>query len=211
MLIGLVGLIGSGKDTVAERLVSHHGYKRDSFAKSLKDATASIFGWNREMLEGKTDSSRHWREQPDKFWSEKFGREVTPRWVLQYFGTEVCRGQMLDSIWVDSCMARYKGQNTVISDTRFVNEIKTIKAHGGIIVCVKRGELPTQKQMKDSGAHQSEWDWLASDFDITIDNDGTLDDLYAKVDDLIVSNKIAHTPTQSADSSQPLAIGANSF
>ena len=71
MLIGLVGLIGSGKDTVAERLVSHHGYKRDSFAKSLKDATASIFGWNREMLEGKTDSSRHWREQPDKFWSEK--------------------------------------------------------------------------------------------------------------------------------------------
>ena len=35
MLIGLVGLIGSGKDTVAERLVSHHGYKRDSFAKSL--------------------------------------------------------------------------------------------------------------------------------------------------------------------------------
>ena len=78
-------------------------------------------------------------------------------------------------------------------------------------MCVKRGELPTQKQMKDSGAHQSEWDWLASDFDITIDNDGTLDDLYAKVDDLIVSNKIAHTPTQSADSSQPLAIGANSF
>ena len=38
MLIGLVGLIGSGKDTVAERLVSHHGFKRDSFAQSLKDA-----------------------------------------------------------------------------------------------------------------------------------------------------------------------------
>ena len=54
MLIGLVGLIGSGKDTVAERLVSHHGYVRDSFAKSLKDATASIFGWNREMVEGNT-------------------------------------------------------------------------------------------------------------------------------------------------------------
>jgi dephospho-CoA kinase len=34
MLIGLVGLIGSGKDTVAERLVLEHGFKRDSFAKS---------------------------------------------------------------------------------------------------------------------------------------------------------------------------------
>ena len=65
--------------------------------------------------------------------------------------------------------------------------------------------------MQESGAHQSEWDWLASDFDIVIDNNGTLDDLYAKVDDLIVGNKIAHTPSQSADSSQPLAIGANSF
>ena len=70
MLIGLVGLIGSGKDTVAERLVSHHGYVRDSFAKSLKDATASIFGWNREMVEGNTKESREWREQPDAFWSE---------------------------------------------------------------------------------------------------------------------------------------------
>ena len=46
MLIGVVGLIGSGKDTVAERLVTHHGYKRDSFAKSLKDAVSSMFNWN---------------------------------------------------------------------------------------------------------------------------------------------------------------------
>ena len=211
MLIGIVGLIGSGKDTVAQRLVEKHGYIKDSFAKSLKDAVASMFNWNREMLEGDTTSSRHWREKPDKYWSERFGKPITPRWVLQYFGTEVMRGQMYDAIWIDSCIGRYKGQNTVISDTRFVNEITTIKAHGGIIVCVKRGELPTQKQMKDSGAHQSEWDWLASDFDITIDNDGTLEDLYAKVDDLIVSNKIAHTPAKTSDPLQPLAIGANSF
>ena len=211
MLIGIVGLIGSGKDTVAQRLVEKHGYIKDSFAKSLKDAVSSMFNWDREMLEGDTTSSRHWREKPDKYWSERFGKPITPRWVLQYFGTEVMRGQMYDAIWIDSCIGRYKGQNTVISDTRFVNEIKTIKAHGGIIICVKRGKLPTQKEMQESGAHQSEWDWLASDFDITIDNDGTLEDLYAKVDDLIGSNKSAHTPTQSADSTQPLAIGANSF
>ena len=98
MLIGLVGLIGSGKDTVAERLVTQHGFERDSFAKSLKDATASIFGWDRELLEGNTKESREWREQPDIFWSKKFNKEITPRWVLQYFGTEVCRGGMLDSV-----------------------------------------------------------------------------------------------------------------
>tara|TARA_Y100001938_G_scaffold150841_1_gene243757 strand:- start:2120 stop:2755 length:636 start_codon:yes stop_codon:yes gene_type:complete len=211
MLIGIVGLIGSGKDTVAQRLVEKHGYVRDSFAKSLKDAVASMFNWDREMLEGDTTSSRHWREKPDKFWSERFGKPVTPRWVLQHFGTEVMRGHMYDAIWVDSCIGRYKGQNTVISDTRFVNEIKTIKAHGGIIMCVKRGELPTQTQMKDNGAHRSEWDWLDSKFDITIQNNGTLEDLYTKVDDLIIGNKIAHTPAQPTDSTQPLAIGANSF
>ena len=127
MLIGICGLIGSGKDTVAERLVNEHGYKRDSFAKSLKDAVASMFNWDRDMLEGRGESSRHWREQPDKFWSERFGREVSPRTILQQFGTEVMRGQMYDGIWVDSCIGRYKGENTVISDTRFPNEIKRIK------------------------------------------------------------------------------------
>ena len=128
MLIGIVGLIGSGKDTVAERLVKKHGFVKDSFAKSLKDAVSAMFNWDREMLEGRGESSRYWREQPDKFWSEKFGKEVTPRWVLQYFGTEVMRQNMYDGIWVDSVVNRYKGIPTVISDTRFQNEIKTIKA-----------------------------------------------------------------------------------
>ena len=211
MLIGIVGLIGSGKDTVANRLVEKHGYIRDSFAKSLKDAVAAMFNWNREMLEGNTTSSRHWREHPDTFWSKKFGKEVTPRWVLQHFGTEVMRDQMYDGIWVDSCIGRYKGQNTVISDTRFINEIKTIKAHGGIIICVQRGALPTRTEMKEKGVHQSEWDWLGYDYDINIDNNGTLEELYAKVDDLIISNKIAHTPSQSSHTTEPLAISTNRF
>ena len=184
MLIGLVGLIGSGKDTVAEKLVEEHGYIRDSFAKSLKDAVSSMFNWDRELLEGNTLESRKWREHPDAFWSEKMGKEITPRWILQYFGTEVMRGKVYDGIWVDSVIGRYKGENTVISDTRFINEIKTIKAHGGKIVCVKRGELPTQKEMQEQGAHQSEWDWLDSKFDYTIENTGTKEELYVKINDL---------------------------
>ena len=42
MLIGVVGLISSGKGTVADRLVEKHGYQKDSFAKSLKDAVAQL-------------------------------------------------------------------------------------------------------------------------------------------------------------------------
>jgi hypothetical protein len=195
MLLGICGLIGSGKDTVAEHLVKHHGFKRDSFAKSLKDAVSSMFNWDRKMLEGDTASSRHWREQPDAFWSERFGKPITPRWVLQYFGTEVMRQGMYDAIWVDSVIGRYKGENTVISDTRFINEIKTIKAHGGKIMLVKRGELPTREEMQKQGAHQSEWDWIGSDFDYVIENNGTKEELFDKVAELIIGDQISNTPT----------------
>jgi len=204
-------LIGSGKDTVSKRLEQKHGFRRDSFAKSLKDAVSAMFNWDREMLEGNGDDSRQWREQPDEFWSKKFGKTVTPRWVLQHFGTEVMRQHMHDAIWIDSCLSRYDGRPTVISDTRFQNELKTIKENKGQIILVKRGELPTREQMQDKGAHKSEWDWMGWNFDHVIDNDGTKEDLYKKVDDLVVSNKITNPPTQTTDPLQPLAIGANSF
>lgn len=211
MLIGVVGLIGSGKGTVADRLAEKHGFRKDSFAKSLKDAVSSMFNWNREMLEGKTKSSRYWREQPDKFWSEKFGKPVTPRFILQYFGTEVMRGQMLDTIWIDSCLMRYNGTPTVIADARFQNELKIIQKTGGKLILVKRGELPSKEDMQNQGAHKSEWDWMGWNFDYTVDNNGTKEDLYAKVDALIVSDKITNTPAQPTGATQPLAIGANSF
>jgi hypothetical protein len=197
MLIGIVGLIGSGKDTVAKRLVDKHGFVKDSFAKSLKDAVSAMFNWDRKMLEGDTKESREWREKPDEFWSKQMGKEVTPRWVLQYFGTEVMRQNMYDAIWVDSVVNRYNGQPTVISDTRFQNEIKTIKAHGGKIICVNKGHLPTRDWMWAHNFHKSEWDWIGTDYDFVIENTGTLDELYEKVDNLIVSNKIAHTPAES--------------
>ena len=113
------------------------------------------------------------------------GKEITPRWVLQYFGTEVMRQGMYDAIWVDSVIGRYKGENTVISDTRFQNEIKTIKAHGGIVVLVKREPIPTREEMQKQRVHQSEWDWVGSNFDYIIDNTSSLEGLNANVDQFI--------------------------
>ena len=211
MLIGVVGLIGSGKGTVADRLEQKHGFRKDSFAKSLKDAVSCMFNWDREMLEGKTESSRYWREQPDKFWSEKFGKPVTPRWVLQHFGTEVMRQNMHDAIWIDSCLMRYNGTPTVIADTRFQNELKMIKKSGGILILVKRGELPSREEMEAKGAHKSEWDWMGWDFDFVIDNNGTKEELSKKVDDLIVSNKIPHSPAETSDPLQSLTVSTNRF
>tara|TARA_R110001592_G_scaffold8356_7_gene45656 strand:+ start:4384 stop:5037 length:654 start_codon:yes stop_codon:yes gene_type:complete len=217
MLIGVVGLIGSGKGTVADRLVQKHGFRKDSFAKSLKDAVSSMFNWDREMLEGKTDESRAWREKPDAFWSKRFGKDVTPRWVLQYFGTEVMRQGMHDAIWVDSCIARYDGKPTVIADTRFENEIKTIREMGGKILLVKRGQDPdwftdyVEGNIEPKNVHSSEYAWAKSECDHLITNNGTLEELHQQIDDLIISNKITNTPAKTSDPLQPLAIGANSF
>ena len=49
--IGLLGNIGSGKNTVAQYLATK-GCIPTSFAGPLKDLCASIFGWERELLEG---------------------------------------------------------------------------------------------------------------------------------------------------------------
>ena len=100
-LIGICGLIGSGKDTIAGTLVGI-GWKRYSMAKPLKDMTAALFNWPRDMVEGDTAESRAWREQRDDWWSERLAREITPRSVLQYMGTEVMRQNFHDDIWAVS-------------------------------------------------------------------------------------------------------------
>ena len=66
MIIGICGFIGGGKDTIADYLVNVQHFRRVSFAGALKDAVSSVFGWNREMLEGRTQESRNWREQRDE-------------------------------------------------------------------------------------------------------------------------------------------------
>ena len=199
MIIGVVGFIGSGKGTVGD-LLEQKGFVKDSFAKPLKDACSAIFGWPRELLEGDTEVSRKWREEHDSFWSEKFGYTFTPRLALQLMGTEAGRNVFHQDIWVVSLLNRAKGKNVVVTDVRFKNEINYIQQNGGIIVRVKRGEEPEWYKLaedaaagfssaimgiKDKGIHQSEWDWIGSDFNYTIENEGSLEDLGNQIDGLL--------------------------
>ncbi len=50
MIIGICGLIGSGKDTIAEYLIKEHNYIKLSFADKLKDSVATMFDWDRELF-----------------------------------------------------------------------------------------------------------------------------------------------------------------
>lgn len=197
-IISISGLIGSGKDTIADYLVANHGYVRMSFASTLKDAVSAVFGWDREMLEGRTDAARKAREQVDPWWADRLGiPHLTPRWVLQYWGTDVLRGHFHDDIWIASLEYKLKGttEDVVITDCRFPNEITAVRNAGGRIVRVRRGEDPewfktahvTPGKMKElyPEIHASEYSWAATKFDFTIYNDKTLDALYSQVKYLV--------------------------
>jgi hypothetical protein len=208
MIIGVCGFIGSGKDTVADYLTNFHEFRRESFANSLKDAVAQVFGWDRTMLEGRTKQAREWREQVDPWWAERLNMpNLTPRWVLQYWGTEVCRRAFHDDIWIASLENKLRNSkdDVVISDCRFPNEIKSIKDAGGIVIRVVRGPEPdwyqdavnmnsgntnmnwmiSKTKMEQLGIHASETAWVGTKFDAVLDNNRTIDDLFAQVKDLV--------------------------
>ena len=189
-IIGLVGFISSGKNTVADIISNDYGYQKLSFADSLKSAVSSIFNWDRELLEGITEESRAFREKKDEWWSNKLGKSVTPRWVLQYMGTEVLRNNFHNDIWIMSILKKIETNpttNFIITDTRFINEIKAIESIGGSIIRVKRGNDPVwfedaklgQGQMiaKHPTIHESEWNWIQAEPKIIINNDGSITDL----------------------------------
>jgi len=202
-LIGICGFIGSGKDTVAKMFVEQ-GCVQDSFAAPLKDMCASIFGWQREMLEGDTMDSREFRETADLYWTRKLGIDnFTPRLALQLLGTDIMRTHFSQDIWLNSLEYRIRRQRqdelcVVVSDARFKNELNLIKELGGVVIHVKRSELPewyevavhanngsvTAKhtmETKYRHIHASEWKWVGFEFDYEIENTGTLTDLEASV------------------------------
>jgi len=175
-------------------LEQEHGFVKVSFADSLKDAVAAVFGWPRDLLEGDTAASREWREELDPWWAQRLDiPHLTPRWVLQYWGTEVLRRGFHNDIWVASIEHKVQdaSKNYVIPDTRFPNEIEMIARTGGNIWLVKRGEDPEWFQKYQShriipeDIHASEWAWALSKFDHTIANDSTLTQLKQTVQGLI--------------------------
>ena len=208
MIVGMVGLIGSGKDTAADYFVHEFGFRRESFASILKDAVSIVFGWDRTMLEGRTAQSREWREQIDPWWAQRLNiPHLTPRWVLQYWGTDVLRKGFHDDIWIAGLenKLRNSNDNIVISDCRFPNEISAIQNQGGKMVWVQRGPLPTwydyavvankstdmynrelaKEYLDKHKIHASETSWVGTEFDYIVDNNSSLDNLFSQLKNLV--------------------------
>lgn len=210
MLIGFVGLIGSGKGTAADILVEKHGFIKESFANSVKDAVSTIFGWDRALLEGDTIHSRKWREAPDAWWSNKMGKPFSPRQALQLMGTEAGRDTFHEDLWIYSLERRMNpNKNYVIADVRFPNEIKMIQDLGGKVFRLRRGPEPEWfrfahrqnttpedqhwliedreelMEQKYPEVHFSEWAWIGYNLTGSISNDSDITTLEKTISGIV--------------------------
>ena len=201
VVVGLCGLLGAGKDTVADFLEEALGFRRASFAGLLKDLVAKAFGWRRDLLEGRSVESRQWRDQVCVEWAAALQMPgLTPRKILQQWGTDVVRDGFHAEFWVRALHRRIAsgefGTRVVVTDCRFPNEAAMLRQDlGGQVWRVSRGPVAEwERQVRALRAadaaptletvpglpHASEWAWMGCE-DVTVENDGTLQDLRARV------------------------------
>lgn len=166
LIVGITGLAGSGKDTVADILVQECGFVKLAFADPLKMVCQSLFGWDRDRLWGPSER----RNAPDPNWDG-----LTCRRALQTLGTDWGRAMHPD-LWVRKGIQHAKDRlaytsppclGVVITDMRFANEVAAIKAAGGKTVRVVR---PGAGLKGEAGVHASEIEIPTLPVDFEIDN-----------------------------------------
>lgn len=184
-LIGLGGLLRSGKDAVADHLTAAHGFVKIGMSDALHIALLTLD----PMID--TTGKRYSTLIAEVGYVEaKTLPEV--RSLLQRLGTEVGREMIGQNVWSDITAARVDkllaaGQPVVVTGIRYPNELQMIRALGGRTMWVARPGVEAPAGM---AGHTSENSVAATDFEGVIDNSGTLDDLYRTVDALLTRDRV---------------------
>ena len=170
MIIGLSGYAQSGKDTAASFF---EGYERRAFADPMRDVLYT--------LNPIVKSGLNLQDAIDEDgWDKAKVRYPEIRRLLQVLGTEVGRAMWGDNFWVwQATKGLNSNQNIVFTDVRFPNELEEIKIFGGVTVRIVRDGVEAVN------THPSESALDDATFDFTIHNNGTLEELKAKIENLV--------------------------
>lgn len=188
MIIGLSGYARSGKDEAARGL-ERIGFQRRAFADKLREF---LFLLDPVVLSRPGDfgvyqapaNLKHVIEEYgwDGYKDTSYGPHI--REYLQRLGTECGRGLLGDNVWIDATLnpLEYRSdfRDFVVTDCRFPNEAQAIKDRGGIVVRVNR---PGVGPANGHASENSLDDW---DFDMIIDNTGTIEDLHRNITTYVV-------------------------
>jgi len=194
-VIGIAGQKRSGKDTSGERLINEYGFIKVAFADSLKDACIEIFGFSYEQVYGD-----ELKEVVDDYWG------YSPREVLQKVGTELFRKYISyndvlpligKDIWIRTIerkitnLSKEGHTKFVITDIRYLNELEFLNKSKFKTMSIK---IQRQIQLENTNVTNDETKTHISENDIKlmvcdheITNDGTIEDLYNKIDDIVSS------------------------
>lgn len=182
-VIGLAGQAGVGKDTAAAWFVER-GYTRYGFSDPLKFMLNQAFGWTMKDWE-----DRSWKEGIVGHVVESTytaQRDICPRALAQWLGTEVVRNNFGQNAWVDLWKQKWHsaGQpRVVVADVRFQNEVDAIHSLGGIVLRITRGTYSGELFFDHEGEcehrpHDSERTGELRNIDHHIENNGTIAELH---------------------------------
>jgi hypothetical protein len=175
VIVGLAGYAGSGKDAAAQALVER-GFRQVAFAdpiRKISEVVNPVIGKRRGRLVRYDDAiARHG-------YTEAKRRYPLLREFLQRLGTEGGRDVFGEDVWVELTLGDVDpGEDVVVTDVRFPNEVRAITCHGGVVLRIVRPGVGP------ANGHASET--AIDDFVLLmLVNDGTLDDLHRKLDEFL--------------------------
>ncbi len=166
-IVAIFGRAQSGKSTAA-RLLFDRGFKVMSFAEPLK-AMLLVMGVERQHIYG-TDGEKN---QPLEILCGHSARKA-----MQTLGTE-WRETLSTNLWTNHLLCRLHDTSSrfiVIDDARFVHEYEMLQSIGAICIGIERPGQGTS-----NSTHASEtWDFKSTGMPV-IQNDGTMEELWAKI------------------------------
>lgn len=184
-VIGVCGIIGTGKDTVARFFEAEKHYTVMSLADPLKIIIQDLFEISTDVL-----------------WGPSPKRTGEVRRMLQLLGTDFARSFDSD-VWVKKLLHRtsswmYTGKDTcdlrepdnegtrrniIVPDVRFPNEAEAlVKVHNAKIIKLTRSmPINPDDELRNHASETEQENIPESLIATTIENSGTVDDLWEKL------------------------------